>query len=190
MMSERENAKIARWVEECRQGRTRAQHKLFRHFYAPMFSVCMRYAGSPEEAEDMLNEGFLKVFSNLDKYEDTGSFIAWMRKVVTNAALDYRRKYAMKFETTELEQLANTPIAGVEYNQAVAQMSADELVALIQQLPPMMRTVFNLFIFEGYSHAEIAAQLDITESTSAWHLNAARNRLKKEIVKMNGELTK
>ena len=186
MMSERENAKIARWVEESIQGRPRAQHKLFKHFYSPMFAVCMRYAGSTEEAEDMLNEGFLKVFSNLDKYENTGSFSAWMRKVMTNAALDYRRKYAMKFETTELDQLSNAPETGVDFNQAIAQMSADELVGLIQQLPATMRTVFNMYVMEGYSHSEIAAQLGITESTSGWHLNAARNRLKKKIMELNG----
>lgn len=185
-MSERENAKIARWVEESLQGRPRAQQKLFRHFYSPMFAVCMRYAGSREEAEDMLNEGFLKVFSNLDKYEDTGSFSAWMRKVMTNAALDYRRKYAMKFETTELEQLVYAPELVVDFNEAINRMSVDELVSLIQQLPPNMRTVFNMFIIEGYSHAEIAAQLGISESTSAWHLNHARNRLKKEIERLYG----
>ncbi|MBR4135604.1 MAG: sigma-70 family RNA polymerase sigma factor [Bacteroidales bacterium] len=186
-MSERENAKVARWIEESRQGRPRAQHKLFRHFYSPMFAICMRYAGSTEEAEDMLNEGFLKVFSNLDKYEDTGSFSAWMRKVMTNAALDYRRKYGLKFDTADLELVANTTLVSVETNDAISRMSVDELVRLVQQLPPTMRTVFNLFIMEGYSHAEIATELGISESTSAWHLNHARNRLKKEIMKLYNE---
>ncbi len=186
-MNERLNARIARWVDDAREGSPRAQHKLFKHYYGLMYSVCMRYADSTDEADDMLNEGFLKVFSNLDKYENTGSFEAWMRRVVVNAALDYRRKYGMKFETSELEQISNTTFVSTGANDAIARMSADELVALVQQLPPNMRTVFNMYVMEGYSHAEIAQSLGITESTSAWHLNHARNRLKKEISKMYNE---
>jgi len=184
-MSEHEKLRIARWLEGCRNGNSRAQQKLFKHFYSPMFRLCMRYADSTDEAEDMLSEGFLKVFSNLDKYENTGSFESWMKRVMINAALDYRRKYTPKAELTDLSDVIESEKIGYDVNAAVAALSSEAIVDLIQQLPPMTRTVFNLFVFDGYSHAEIAQQLGISEGTSAWHVNAARTRLKNEIVNMN-----
>lgn len=187
-MSEREKAEVARWVEGCRSGSRRAQHKLFKHFYSPMLRLCMRYAGTTGEAEDMLSEGFLKVFSNLDKYEETGSFESWMKRVMVNAALDHRRKYDPKVATTDIEEVVDSTEIGYDLNTAVGRMSAEEVVSLIQLLPPMTRTVFNLFVFEGFSHAEIAQQLNMSEGTSAWHVNAARTRLKNEIHKRNNEI--
>ncbi len=184
-MSEHEKLRIARWLDGCRNGNSRAQQKLFKHFYSPMFRLCMRYADSTDEAEDMLSEGFLKVFSNLDKYENTGSFESWMKRVMINAALDYRRKYAPKAELTDLSEVIESEKIGYDVNTAVAALSSEAIIGLIQHLPPMTRMVFNLFAFDGFSHAEIAQQLGISEGTSAWHVNAARTRLKNEIVNMN-----
>ena len=150
-------------------------------------SICMRYAGSTDEAADMLNEGFLKVFSNLDKYENTGSFEAWLKRVVCNAALDYRRKYDRTVTFIELEDIPDNRLADNSMNDAVSRMSSQEMVELIQLLPPVTRTVFNLFVFEGYSHSEIASQLNMTENTSAWHVNQARTKLKAAIMKCDNE---
>lgn len=186
-MKEHDNARTARWLEGCRNGSPRAQQKLFKHFYSSMFRLCMRYADSTDEAEDMLSEGFLKVFSNLDKYENTGSFESWMKRVMINAALDHRRKYAPKAEMTDLADVAESEQIGYDVNAAVGALSSEAIISLIQQLPPMTRTVFNLFVFDGYSHAKIAQQMGISEGTSAWHVNAARTRLKNEIVKMYNE---
>ncbi len=186
-MSEHENVRIARWLEGCRKGSPRAQRLLFKHFYSPMFRLCMRYADSTDEAEDMLNEGFLKVFSNLHKYENTGSFESWMKRVMVNAALDYRRKYSPKAEMTDLEDVAESDVLGFDVNNAIASMTSESIMSRIQKLPPMTRTVFNMFVFDGFSHAEIASQLNISEGTSAWHVNAARTRLKNEIIKLNDE---
>lgn len=187
-MSEHKKIEIERWVTDCRKGDRRAQYKLFKHFYSPMFQTCMRYASSTDEAEDMLNEGFLKVFSNLDKYENTSSFESWMKRVIINAALDYRRKYDPKVEITDIDAIAETSVVGYDENRALGQLSSEALIALIQHLPPATRTVFNLYVFENYSHAEIAEQMGISEGTSAWHLNAARTRLKNEIYKLNNEI--
>ena len=185
-MSAPKDSEVLQWIEGCRKGNRRAQHKLFRHFYPAMYRLCMRYASSTDEADDMLNEGFLKVFSNLDKYkEDTGSFESWMKRVMVHAAIDYRRKYDPKVDMADLADWSESGVIGYDVNVAVGKMSADELVALIQKLPPMTRTVFNLFVFENCSHAEIAQQMGITEGTSAWHVNAARTRLKNEIEKWN-----
>lgn len=172
------------WVCACRKGNAWAQRKLFKHFYSTAMQICMRYAGSSDEAADMLNEGFLKVFSNLDKYESTGSFEAWLKRVVSNAALDYRRRYVQQVELVELDGLQEVQIADYSMNDAVSNISSRELIGLIQTLPPVTRTVFNMFVFEGYSHREIAEEMGITENTSAWHVNSARSKLKELICKM------
>jgi len=177
-----------RWVEGCRKGNHRAQRKLFKHFYSPMYQLCMRYASSTDEADDMLSEGFLKVFSNLEKYENTGSFTSWMKRVIVNAALDYRRKYDPPVQTTDISEVQETAAIGYDENKAIGKLSSEEVIGLIQLLPATTRTVFNLFVFEGYSHAEIGQQLNITESTSAWHVNNARTRLRNEIVKRNNDI--
>ena len=186
-MSEHRNEELARWVEGCKEGSHRAQHKLFKHFYSPMLRLCMRYADSTDEAEDMLSEGFMKVFTNIGKYETTGSFESWMKRVMVNAALDHRRKYDAKVGFTDLEEVADSTTAGYDINAALGRMSADEVMALIQKLPPTTRTVFNLFVFDGFSHTEIAQQLNISEGTSAWHVNAARTRIKNKIQQLNNE---
>lgn len=177
----KEQSELLEWVRACRAGNARAQRKLFKRFYSTVMGVCMRYAGSTDEAADMLNEGFLKVFSNLDKYEDTGSFEAWMKRVVCNAALDYRRKYDKGVDLVDLDEVSDNHLADYQVNDAVAKISSQEIVGLIQQLPSVTRTVFNMFVFEGFSHSEIAQQLNITENTSAWHVNNARTRLKNAI---------
>lgn len=182
-----EQSELLEWVRACRAGNARAQRKLFKRFYSTVMGICMRYAGSTDEAADMLSEGFLKVFSNLDKYEDTGSFEAWMKRVVCNAALDYRRKYDKRVETVDLDEISDNHLADSHVNDAVAKISSQEIVGLIQQLPSVTRTVFNMFVFEGFSHSEIAQQLNISENTSAWHVNNARTRLKNAIKQIEEE---
>ena len=183
----REHSEVQEWVRACLEGNARAQRKLFKHFYGLVMRVCMRYAGSTDEAADMLNEGFLKVFSNLDKYENTGSFEAWLKRVVCNAALDYRRRFVKQVDFVNIDELPETQVADETVNDAVARMSSQELVGLIQQLPPVTRTVFNMFVFEGFSHRDISQELNISENTSAWHVNSARSKLKEAISKLYDE---
>ena len=183
----KEHPEVQEWVRASREGNARAQRKLFKHFYGPVMRICMRYAGSTDEASDMLNEGFLKVFSNLDKYENTGSFEAWLKRVVCNAALDYRRRFVKQVDFVNIDELPDMQVADDAVNDAVARMSSQELVGLIQKLPPVTRTVFNMFVFEGFSHRDIAMELNITENTSAWHVNSARTKLKDAISKLYDE---
>ncbi len=183
----RDQSELLEWVSACRVGNARAQRKLFKHFYSCVMAICMRYAGNSDEADDMLNDGFLKVFSNLDKYEDSGSFEAWMKRVVRNAALDYRRKYDNRVDIVDIDELSDSQMTDYHINDAISKMSSQEMVNMIQQLPPVTRTVFNLFVFEGFSHGEIAQQLNITENTSAWHVNNARKRLKSAINQYDNE---
>ena len=177
----KEQSEVLQWVHDCRKGSTRAQHKLFKYFYGAVMSICMRYAGSTDEAADMLNEGFLKVFSNLDKYENSGSFEAWLKRVVCNAALDYRRKYDRNVNLVDIDDVQDSHFSDYNVNDAISKISSEEIVGLIQQLPPATRVVFNMFVFEGFSHREIAQQLGISENTSAWHVNQARCCLKESI---------
>ena len=183
----KEQSELLQWVQDCLSGSTRAQHKLFKHFYCTVMSVCMRYAGSTDEAADMLNEGFLKVFSNLHKYENSGSFEAWMKRVVCNAALDYRRRYDKNVELVDIDEVQDTNLSDYTMNDAISKISSNEIVGLIQQLPPVTRVVFNMFVFEGFSHREIAQQLNMSENTSAWHVNQARSRLKEALIKYDNE---
>ena len=184
----KEHLEVQEWIRACREGNARAQRKFFKHFYGPVMCICMRYAGSTDEAADMLNEGFLKVFSNLDKYENTGSFEAWLKRVVCNAALDYRRRFVKKVDFVNIDEMPDTQqIADDAVDDAVARISSQELVELIQQLPPVTRTVFNMFVFEGFSHRDISQELNISENTSAWHVNSARTKLKDAICKMYDE---
>ena len=183
----KEPSELLKWIRDCRSGNTRAQHKLFKHFYGSVMSVCMRYAGSTDEAADMLNEGFLKVFSNLDKYENSGSFEAWLKRVVCNAALDYRRRYDKNVDYVNIDEMQDSHLPEYNVNDAISKISSNEIVGLIQQLPPVTRVVFNLFVFEGFSHREIAQQLNMSEGTSAWHVNNARNRLKEALKQYDNE---
>ena len=183
----REHSDVLQWVDASRMGNSRAQHKLFKHFYSKAMGICMRYAGSTDEAADMLNEGFLKVFSNLDKYENSGSFEAWLKRVVCNSALDFRRRYDKNVEFVEIDKVQDSNLSDYNVNDAMSKISSDEIVALIQHLPPVTRVVFNMYVFEGFSHREIAQQLDISENTSAWHVNQARSRLKESLKQYDNE---
>ena len=184
----REHPDVQEWIRASKEGNSRAQRKLFEHFYSSAMRICMRYAGSADEAEDMLNEGFLKVFSNLEKYENTGSFEAWLKRVICNAAVDYRRRFDTPVDFVDINEVPDTQMADDTMNDAVAKMSSQELVGLIQMLPPVTRSVFNMFVFEGFSHKEIAQELGISENTSAWHVNSARTKLKEAISKLYDEL--
>jgi RNA polymerase sigma-70 factor (ECF subfamily) len=146
--------------------------------------VCARYAKDMEDAEQLLNDGFLKIFNNIAKFSGQGSFEGWMRRVVVNTCLDYLRtkdlKQAMVMHVNAVPpedtviSVSNSGLENIEFK---------ELVSLIQGLPVMTRTVFNLFVFEGYNHAEIAAQFKISEKTSQWHVHQARSLLQKKLKK-------
>ena len=127
----------------------------------------------------------MKVFTQIGKYEEGGSFDAWFKKVIINTAIDYQRKYKTLTPTTSLDELPENLQTSPTENEALAKISTDELLELIQQLPPTSRSVFNLYVFEEYPHAEIAKMLNMKEGTSYWHLNFARNKLKELITERN-----
>ncbi len=164
-------------VQRCIDGQPRAQRELYECFAPKMMGVCMRYAKSPARAEDMLQEGFIKVFQKLEKYQDKGSLEGWIRRIMINTAIDTLRR-----EKHMLQQLEINEAIAEQVNESVLdELEADFLMDRIQELPTGYRLVFNLYAIEGYSHAEIGEQLHITESTSRSQYTRARAMLKKRI---------
>lgn len=143
-----------------------------------MLAVCLRYVNDMETARDLLQDGFVRVFTNIHSYTGSGSFEGWLRKIFVNGALEYLRKSDVLRESTDLE-------SSVELVQpdssAIENLSAAELMKVIQELPAGFRTVFNMFAIEGYSHKEISEILGITESTSRSQFTRARQLLQKRI---------
>ncbi len=138
-------------------------------------SVCLRYSHSHEEAVEMLNDGFVKIFTKLDRYTPGLSFKGWLRKVMVHAAIDYYRrneKHSHSVDLSFARHLSEAPTA-------LDQLSAQEILQAVQQLPPSYRLVFNLFVMEGYKHEEIAQQIGISAGTSKSNLSIARTKLQK-----------
>ena len=167
-------------VTECLNGNPKAQKALFDKFAPKMMTVCLRYMKNAEEAEDMLQDAMVKVFSYLNKYSHEGSFEGWIRRIVVNTCLDQIRK------NSKLNEIQN--IEDVEYrlsinDKIIENIAAQDLLNLIQKMPDGYRVVFNMFAIEGFSHQEIADSLGITESTSKSQYLRARAYLRERIVK-------
>lgn len=164
----------------CKKGDRAAQKALFDLLSPKMFAICIRYMGSREAAEDVLQEGFISLFSKLDSYSGEGSFEGWARKVFVNTALMTLRRNDVMRQSEDIESARS--ISGNDVS-ALQSISYKELMGMIAELPPGFRTVFNLFLIEGYSHKEISGMLGISEATSRSQLQRARvmlqNRIKK-----------
>ncbi|MCB0775691.1 MAG: RNA polymerase sigma factor [Chitinophagaceae bacterium] len=157
-------------INGCLQGDRRMQKELYDRFSPRMYAVCLRYAGNSEEAQDILQEGFIKVFKKLDSFRGDGSFEGWVRRIFVNTAIEhFRRK---KYLTPVTEKEENT-IEG-KYTSALDSLAEKDIMALIQELSPGYRTVFNMYVVEGYTHKEIADMLGISEGTSKSQLSRAK----------------
>ncbi|HSI90425.1 MAG TPA: sigma-70 family RNA polymerase sigma factor [Adhaeribacter sp.] len=170
------------FTTRCRKEDQKAQKELFEKLYAPMYRVCLRYLGRQAEAEDCLMKAFMKAFQKLENFDWQGehSLFVWVRKIMVNECLmELRRNNLLMLVQTD-----NLPEEAEETN-VIDQLSAEELFGLITKLPDGYRTVFNLYVIEGFSHQEIAKALNITESTSKSQLLKGRGRLKLMVEKMN-----
>ena len=169
-------------IASCLKGEQTAWKALYDAYSGRMLGLCLRYVADREVARDVLQDGFVKVFASLSKFRGEGPLGDWIRKIFVNESLEYlRRTQTLRRETISLDVTAFSP--AVEAT-ALARLSADDLMAMVQELPPSLRTVFNLLAIEGYSHKEIAARLQIEESTSRAHYMRARRWLQQKI---NGE---
>lgn len=147
-----------------------------------MFGVCLRYAKDRTEAEDNLQEGFVKVFTYIKKFRGEGSFEGWVRKIMVHASLEKYRKHHLLYPVENIMEYEKegTP------SEVLDKMSADELLALVQELSPQYRMVFNLYVMEGMSHSEISKELGISIGTSKSNLARARDILKGKVIKLYG----
>jgi RNA polymerase sigma factor (sigma-70 family) len=173
-------------IEGCVAGKRSAQSALYRKYSSVMLAVCMRYAQSRDEAEDILQEAFLKIFQHINTYRKEGSFEGWMKRIMINHALNYYRKNRKLPFHEDIESINETEIMEPEEQQTVhAPVSAEKLLALIQLLPPGYRMVFNMYVFEEYSHKEISDTLCISENTSKTQLLKARKMLRNKLFELN-----
>jgi RNA polymerase sigma factor (sigma-70 family) len=171
-------------LEGCIRGNADCQRMLFNRFYAKMLSLCKRYAANEDEAKDLLQEGFIKVFDNLGKYRGESSLQTWVSRIMINNAINQYNK-AKKISWVTLEPSDEFDLAESEEEAASAidTLDADEVMALIQKLPTGYRTILNLYAVEGYTHKQISEILGIAEGTSKSQLSKARILLKQELIK-------
>jgi RNA polymerase sigma factor (sigma-70 family) len=170
------------WEGVCAQD-ANMQRKFYNHTYKLFMQICARYAPSVEEAEQWVNDGFVKIFSNYEKYNNTGSLEGWLKRLVVNTCLDNLRQLKTQYNSVHLHTKETTAIP-MDYsttNEALLKMNSTQILSYIQQLPATQKTIFNMYAIEGFSHKEIAEHLGIKEANSQWHLNQARNFLKNKI---------
>jgi RNA polymerase sigma-70 factor (ECF subfamily) len=166
-------------VRGCLSGKKGSNKKLYEYLVKKMYSICLRYANHEEEAKDMLQEGFIKIFNNLKNFSYSGSFEGWARRVLVNNCIEHIRKFHRKNFTVDIDESYDI---GVEA-KAVDNLQYDDILNLISTMPVGYRTVFNLFVIEGYSHKEIGLQLGVSESTSKTQLLKARKHLQQKMGK-------
>jgi len=167
-------------LEGCRIGNAKSQELLYRQFYGYAMSVCLRYSQTQEEAVEIVNDGFMKVFNHVDKIDLTKSFKNWLRRIMVNTALDYYRQNHKHNNHADI-QAAEYLVRDVK--DASSDLTYKELLGLVQKLSPAYRTVFSLFVIDGYSHQEIGEMLEISVGTSKSNLARARINLREMLSK-------
>jgi RNA polymerase sigma-70 factor (ECF subfamily) len=161
----------------CLNQKRESQYQLYKLLSSKMFGVCLRYATSYNEAEDILQEGFTKLFLNLEKYRGDGSFEGWARRIFVNTAIEQYRRNSKMFTVVEVEIAVHEETS----DSIEIHLNQEDLLKLIQELSPGYRAIFNLYSIEGYSHREISEILNISEGTSKSQLSRARSILQKRI---------
>lgn len=178
-----EEKELYKLLDSCRKGNRNGQDRLYKEYYGYSMSICLRYSRTREEAVEIVNDGFVKIFTRLDMYSKGLSFKGWLRKVMINSAIDYFRRNEKHYHSLDI---SHVPYASSS-ESVLDKLSAEEIVSAIQLLPPSYRMVFNLFVIEGYKHDEIANQLNISVGTSKSNLAMARNKMKKILISEQGE---
>ncbi len=179
-------------IDGCKKQQADCQKQLYQHYFGLMMSICSRYANTTQDAEEMLNNGFLKIFVNIVQYTGVGNFEGWMRKIMANVCLDYlklkqNREYKANtfFPNNETNDaiLDNLLYENGKFNQSKLDEQSNQNLILetLKDLPQLTKTIVNLYIFEEYTHKEIADLLNIAERTSQWHFSNAKKILVKKL---------
>lgn len=162
------------------RGDRKSQEKLYRQFYGFAMSVCVRYTKNREEAVEIVNDGFMKVFTKGDQFDSKYPFKAWFRRIIVNTALDFYRSQQKYYYHENIEEAYEV---SSQDSSPLSQLNHEELIELIQKLPTGYKMVFNLFVIDGFSHEEISNQLGISVGTSKSNLSRGREMLRKMIIK-------
>jgi RNA polymerase sigma-70 factor (ECF subfamily) len=164
-------------IKDCINRNRRAEYDLYKLTYRYLMSICIRYSRDEDTAKEALNIGFLKILNNLSKYNTEAPFKTWIRRIMINTLVDeFRKQKHHESKIQYVEEYDESSYA--ELNKVIEKIDGAEIYAVINRLPPASKEVFNLYVIDGYSHKEISELLNISEGTSKWHLNAARNKLK------------
>jgi RNA polymerase sigma factor (sigma-70 family) len=177
------NPKEQKMLSGCKAGKPQYQQMFYEYFYGKMMSVCLRYAQNREEAKDILQEGYIKIFGSIEHYKGEGSLEGWVRRIMVNTAINHYHKNKKLHLNSSLENEYEEVVDSQYDNdtEVLQKLSYEDLLSLIRTLPPAYQTVFNLYVIEGYSHKEIAEMLQINEGTSKSNLAKARMKLQKQI---------
>jgi RNA polymerase sigma factor (sigma-70 family) len=169
-------------LKGCKEGKRSAQKQLYDQYVSVMFAICLRYAKSQDEAEDLLQEGFLKVFQNINSFRQQGSLEGWIKRIMVNHALNHYKKTRKSLFFEDVDEINELEILDRdEENELTEPIQPEKLLEFIQSLPEGYKMVFNLYVFENYGHKEIAATLNISENTSKTQLMKARRHLQKKV---------
>lgn len=172
-------------IKGCISENRSCQQELFKRFAGRMMTLCIRYCGNREDAQDVLQEGFIRVFDHISEFRNQGAFEGWIRRIFVNASLAHLRKSHIKNENAALDELDAEP----EDHSLIDHFAAQELIDLVAELPAGYRLVFNLFTIEGYSHKEIAELLQVTEATSRTQFFKARKALRAKLSRKEVTIT-
>lgn len=171
-------------IKGCLAGDRRDQELLYRRYASKLYAVCLQYSGNDEEARDILQEGFIKIFEHLGHYKHEGSFEGWMRRITVNTALEKFRSRHNLYRVDDIDTIQE-PDSEPDNND-YAGLEAKDLLEIIRELPPKYRMVFNLYAIEGYSHKEISSMVKISEGTSKSNLSRARIILQRRVGSYTG----
>ena len=181
-----DNLNLQLLIEGCRNKNRHSQKKFYEHFYGYGMSVALRFGENREEALEIVNDSFLKVFRRLDQYDTSFPFKAWFRKILINSAIDYFRKFHKHPKYLEMTEIGDLKDSESLYSFS----SKDDMLPIVQKLPPAYRMVFNLYVMEEYKHHEIAEILDISVGTSKSNLARAKVKLREIILTKGSKSSK
>lgn len=174
-------------IKKCLQGERKAEFELYKITYSYLMSICVRYTRQQDRAKEVLNIGFYKILKNLDKYNLDLPFKPWARKVMINTLINEYKKQKIHYgNMVYIEEYYDNETYS-EMNEAITKSNAKEIYDFIAQLPPASQQVFNLYFIDGFKHREIAELLNISEGTSKWHLNNAKEMLKQMLLELKIE---
>ncbi len=166
-------------IKACKLQHPLGQRRLYEHFYSYVKSICLRYASRIEDCEEIMDDSFIKVFKGIDKYDYERPFKYWLRTIVVNTAIDFYRQSMRMVKSNPIEDYSHLSMD----DHTISRMSSEEILKVVQKLSPAYRSVFMMFVVDGYSHREIGAMLNITEGTSKSNLAKARLKLQEMLLK-------